>query len=185
MSRSAELLVVGAVLVTGLVAAPALADDATARHIWAPTALPSASELTPQVFPLIGVSTDQRGLASVTTAPTKVDVIVDSNIGFGKDSAVLTPAARQRLAQIAALLKQKGPGRIDVLGYTDDLGSAEHGLTLSQQRAEAVREVLAPALAGYSINVTGRGEADPLVPNTSEANRARNRRVEIHYVSKG
>jgi outer membrane protein OmpA-like peptidoglycan-associated protein len=56
-----------------------------------------------------------------------------------------------------------------------------HGLVLSRQRARSVRAVLEPALDGFRITAVGKGEAEPRVPNTDEASRAMNRRVEIHY----
>lgn len=75
----------------------------------------------------------------------------------------------------------KDLGTVTITGYTDDLGTEEHGLVLSRQRAEAVRRVVEPQLSGHAVTSLGRGEADPLVPNRDETSRARNRRVEIHY----
>jgi hypothetical protein len=59
----------------------------------------------------------------------------------------------------------------------------QHGLVLSRRRAAAVAQVLRPNLdkADYPFSVSGRGEADPAVPNTSEKNRRLNRRVEWTY----
>ena len=75
------------------------------------------------------------------------------------------------------MIDRRGPGRVSIVGYTDDLGSAHHGLVLSRQRAAAVARVLQPKLdkADYTFRVSGRGEADPAVPNTSEKNRKLNR----------
>lgn len=72
-------------------------------------------------------------------------------------------------------------------GLTDDLGSAQHGLVLSRRRAAAVARVLRPQLdkSDYPFSVSGRGEADPAVPNTSEKNRKLNRRVELTYRPSG
>jgi flagellar motor protein MotB len=80
-------------------------------------------------------------------------------------------------------LQRRGRGKITIVGYTDDLGSAQHGLVLSRRRAAAVARVLRPNLdeADYPFSVSGRGEADPAVPNTSEKNRKLNRRVELTY----
>jgi peptidoglycan-binding protein ArfA len=68
-----------------------------------------------------------------------------------------------------------------IVGYTDDLGSAQHGLVLSRRRAAAVARVLRPQLdkTDYTFSVSGRAEADPAVPSTSEKNRKLNRRVEL------
>jgi outer membrane protein OmpA-like peptidoglycan-associated protein len=72
-------------------------------------------------------------------------------------------------------------GTIQINGYTDDLGSAAKNLALSQARALAVAQVLQAGLAGQSVTLApqGFGQASPVAPNTTDANRARNRRVTI------
>lgn len=104
---------------------------------------------------------------------------LDSTVLFGKDSARLRPTARKLIRALARQLQQRGPGQVAVTGYTDDLGSAAHGLDLSKRRAAAVADPLQKALgAGWPpITTIGKGEADPAVPNTSEQNRKLNRRV--------
>ena len=134
----------------------------------------------------IALSTaDMAGQARVEELPKRTRVTLDSTISFGKDSAVLLPAATRRLAEIAAQLRAKGPGSVDIVGYTDDLGSAAHGQQLSEQRARAVANALRTPLpaADFRFTVSGMGEADPAVPNDSEANRRINRRVELVYVA--
>ena len=88
---------------------------------------------------------------------------------------------------MADVLDRRGPGRVTIVGYTDDLGTARHGLVLSRRRAAAVARVLRPRLdkTDYSFKVSGRGEADPAVPNISERNRKLNRRVELTYQRSG
>lgn len=130
--------------------------------------------------PLTSVSEDLEGTAQVAEAREAVDVVLDGNVLFGKDSAVLRPAARGRLREIIALLRERGPGTVHIVGHTDDLGSAQHGLVLSRERARSVRDVLEPALDGFRVTSEGKGEAEPRVPNRDEASRALNRRVEIH-----
>jgi outer membrane protein OmpA-like peptidoglycan-associated protein len=77
--------------------------------------------------------------------------------------------------------KAKLKGTIEIHGYTDNLGSAAHGLDLSRQRASAVAQHLRGALGGYQIAITavGHGEADPIASNATEAGRQKNRRVTI------
>ncbi|MGY3056147.1 outer membrane protein OmpA-like peptidoglycan-associated protein [Streptomyces sp. TE3672] len=64
-------------------------------------------------------------------------------------------------------------------GYTDNLGSAQHGLELSKDRANAVKELLAknPSLTRITFTAKGLGEAQPIADN--ETGRQENRRVEI------
>jgi outer membrane protein OmpA-like peptidoglycan-associated protein len=75
---------------------------------------------------------------------------------------------------------------VRIVGCTDDLGSAAHGLTLSRQRAAAVAAFLRPRLPATDLpfTIAGRGEADPAAPNTDETNRRKNRRVELSYAQR-
>ena len=125
---------------------------------------------------------DLAGTARVTSVKGELDAVLDSNVLFAKDSAQLRPEARARLAEVGEQIRAAGPGTLAIVGHTDDLGSAEHGLELSKQRAEAVRTELQPYPGSVSVTVEGRGQVEPLVPNTDEESRARNRRVELHYV---
>ena len=104
---------------------------------------------------------------------------IDCTILFAKDSDQLRPGAGEKLHRLAGQLQRQGPGRVKVTGYTDDLGSVAHGLDLSRRRAQQVATALAETLPGtmFPMTVRGRGEADPAVPNTSETNRRKNRRV--------
>jgi outer membrane protein OmpA-like peptidoglycan-associated protein len=67
-----------------------------------------------------------------------------------------------------------------VEGFTDSQGADAANLSLSRQRAEAVRKALVGAgLDGGRIQTVGRGKAEPVADNASAEGRARNRRVEI------
>jgi type VI secretion system protein ImpK len=87
------------------------------------------------------------------------------------------------LRRVAAALNSVS-GDVVVRGYTDDTRintrRFQSNIDLSQARADAVRKLLEKDMVQRDrVRAEGRGEADPLVPNTSVANRARNRRVEI------
>lgn len=158
-------------LAVSAAASSAADDDAPVRGIIAPVRDISVN------------TTDLKGGARVEESPDRVDVRLDSTVLFAKDRAQLLPGARARLTQVAGRLKAKGPGAVRIVGYTDDLGSAQHGLVLSRERARAVAGALRPRLPSgdYRFTVQGRGEADPAVPNDSEAHRRVNRRVELTY----
>jgi outer membrane protein OmpA-like peptidoglycan-associated protein len=106
---------------------------------------------------------------------------------FAFDSAVLTSEERDN---VTALLQQvRDASRvqtIQVIGYTDRIGSDRYNLVLSQRRAEAVRNALiAGGVPAAAIVAEGRGKADPLV-QCEQAQRkalivclAPNRRVEL------
>lgn len=140
------------------------------------------------VFDLEAPSVDlHTGVSSLDGSVTVEDTRggakarIDATVLFGKDSAQLRPAARGLIRQVAKEFIRNGPGKVRVVGYTDDLGPADHGLRLSIHRAGAVANTLADLLprSGYPMTAIGKGEQDPAVPNTSEANRRKNRRVVI------
>ncbi len=86
-----------------------------------------------------------------------------------------------QIKKIAEILKANPKLKIEIDGYTDDIGSKAYNLRLSLKRARALKNILVNV---YKINpkriiVKGFGEAYPLVPNTTSTNRALNRRVEI------
>lgn len=178
MSRSAEArralgcAALTLAVVTGLVPVPvARADSGPVRTIVAP------------VLDITFADADLKRETRVERAPRKVTVTLDATVLFGKDSAKIRKGAARRLTEASNELKQRGPGSLTIVGYTDDLGSAAHGLDLSRRRARAVAGVLRRDLpeSSYRYRVVGRGEADPAVPNTSERNRRVNRRVVITY----
>jgi len=106
---------------------------------------------------------------------------------FAFDSATLTQAGRR---SVDALLQQVRSASqvqtIQVLGYTDRIGSDGYNQVLSHRRAQAVRDALVQGgVPAAAIVAEGRGKADPLV-NCTQGNRqaviaclAPNRRVEI------
>ena len=72
---------------------------------------------------------------------------------------------------------------VNVVGYTDSVGTEEYNQELSVRRANAVKEyMVSEDIDSGLINVKGMGEADPVASNATEAGRAENRRVEISVV---
>ncbi|NRR31416.1 type VI secretion system protein TssL [Oxalobacteraceae bacterium] len=125
----------------------------------------------------------ERGLVSVTETADRSTVVLHGDGVFKSGSAEVLSAYDPLMGRIGDALKPV-PGKVLVIGHTDDVpgGSARFpsNWALSKGRAAAVVAMLAsragPA-ARYSVE--GRGETEPLVPNDSPANRARNRRVVI------
>lgn len=111
-----------------------------------------------------------------------VTFALQAEVLFPKNSAKLGPAAHARLAAIAAEINKLGSGRVRVFGFTDNLGTYEHGLKLSKQRAVAVQQVLARSLEpGTSFDIRGYSEDYPIADNGTEEGRKKNRRVEISF----
>jgi len=91
----------------------------------------------------------------------------------------LKPAAIAKLDQIAAALKgEEQP--IDIVGYTDNVGTRSNNLDLSQRRASAVRDYLVgKGIPQDLVKAEGRGPDNPAADNSSVEGRATNRRVEL------
>ena len=120
------------------------------------------------------------GIQVKRTAKNKLNLTMPSNITFGFDSATLTPQAQQALNSVGRVLNKYPASQIAITGHTDDTGSDSYNLKLSQERASSVASYLAQSgVAMGRMNTSGMGESQPKVPNTSEANRAQNRRVEL------
>ncbi|MFG2794155.1 OmpA family protein [Streptomyces sp. NPDC048419] len=128
---------------------------------------------------------DRAGGERLRESNTSVTYELQAEVLFAKDCARLSVTARSRVAAIARVIAQQSPRMVRVCGYTDDLGSAAHGVTLSRQRAAAVKSVLAGQLEGSAITfgAFGLGEGQPIASNATEAGRRQNRRVEIAYSS--
>lgn len=99
---------------------------------------------------------------------------------FDTGKADLRPPAREALAKLSGIVLNYPTLHLGVEGYTDSTGSAAFNQTLSEKRAEAVRDYLVQqGLNAGSISATGFGESSPVAPNTTAAGRQKNRRVEI------
>jgi outer membrane protein OmpA-like peptidoglycan-associated protein len=102
------------------------------------------------------------------------------HLKFEFDKAELSVKDRELLSRIAGILMTAQDYTISVNGHTDDVGSAAYNQGLSERRAQAVRDYLEQAgLPAEILSVTGHGKSLPLVWGTSDAARAKNRRVEL------
>jgi outer membrane protein OmpA-like peptidoglycan-associated protein len=106
------------------------------------------------------------------------------HLKFEFDKADLRPEDKELLARIAGILMTSHDYTISVNGHTDDVGSAEYNQKLSERRAQSVRNYLVQAgLPPEILSVEGHGKSLPLVKGTSDAARAKNRRVELGLVN--
>jgi outer membrane protein OmpA-like peptidoglycan-associated protein len=117
------------------------------------------------------------------TAMGLVMTLDSKSVRFDFDKSDIKPQYRDTLNRIAGILMTLKGYTINVYGYTDDVGTQDYNLELSQRRAEAVRDFLAQAgIARTSMSTKGFGKSDPRVSGGSEQARAANRRVEIGIV---
>ena len=103
-----------------------------------------------------------------------------NNIFFDVNKAILRPESYPELDRLAGIMTQNGKMQIELSGHTDNVGSDEANLKLSQERAAAVTEYLVSlGINGERIQSKGYGEGKPLSGNETEEGRQMNRRVEF------
>jgi outer membrane protein OmpA-like peptidoglycan-associated protein len=106
------------------------------------------------------------------------------HLKFEFNKADLRPEDRELLSRIAGIILTSHDYTISVNGHTDDVGSVAYNQTLSERRAQAVRDYLVKAgLPAGIMSVEGHGKSLPLVKGTTDAARAKNRRVELGLVN--
>ena len=127
-----------------------------------------------------GMAVDANGCQRLFNTETGQTSIVLEGVTFAAGRSTLTAASRPVLDRVAEALVANPTVRVEVQGHTDNSGSAATNLRLSQARANTVRTYLiSKGVDGARITAVGYGPNQPKVQNTSPANRAQNRRVEL------
>jgi len=113
-----------------------------------------------------------------------VGILNQSIINFPSGGADVPTAAASLLQDAANDIKEMKPGTVlEIAAYTDNVGDSAANMTLSQQRADAVRNVLIQDGVSPSMLVAkGYGSANPVASNDLLEGRFRNRRIEYHLV---
>ncbi|RPD37959.1 OmpA family protein [Chitinophaga barathri] len=112
--------------------------------------------------------------------PPAPDTLVIPDVLFRFNSSELNTKLYSSLDSLVARIPRNDTIQLQILGYTDNVGTEAYNLNLSRNRAAAVAEYLkGKGLEKYIRHVSGLGETVPVAPNDSEEGRRRNRRVEI------
>ncbi|MFJ7155526.1 OmpA family protein [Streptomyces sp. NPDC101118] len=145
--------------------------------------LPQGATLAPpKVLDIAQVVEDLGGEERREDTNETVMMALQAEVLFPKDSAVLNARATARIQAIAAEINKQKATKVRVFGFTDNLGTYEHGKVLSKQRADAVQRQLAKDLdPGITFDIRGYSEDYPIADNGSEEGRKKNRRVEISF----
>jgi len=99
---------------------------------------------------------------------------------FFEKSTEIVPESRETLDALLAEVAKRQAVEVQITGRTDRVGQVADNDRLSQERAEAVRDMLAKnGLKGNFVRTVGRGEREPLIPTPDEQPEPRNRRVEV------
>ncbi|MEU5398604.1 OmpA family protein [Streptomyces sp. NPDC005963] len=140
-----------------------------------------------RVLDIVSIVETEGGEERREETPVSLKFALQAEVLFGKDSAKLTSQAGGRISSIVAEVRRHKATRLRVFGFTDDLGTYEHGKVLSKKRADAVHGVLSQQLndAGITYEVRGYSEDYPIADNSSEEGRRKNRRVEVSFPTGG
>lgn len=110
------------------------------------------------------------------------DISLDSNALFDFDSAIIKSTSE--LQDVGAQLQQYKTGSVRIVGYTDSVGTKAYNQKLSEQRAKAVYDYLKSSGVVFSHEtILGAGEGNPVADNSTAEGRAKNRRVEIQFIT--
>ncbi|CAG0981101.1 Peptidoglycan-associated lipoprotein [Flavobacteriales bacterium] len=108
-----------------------------------------------------------------------------NDINFETNSYELNHRAKIVIDEFVDFLKLNPKIKIAIQGHTDDVGKAEDNMALSHNRARVVYEyIIEKGINSQRLSYKGFGKTVPLVPNTNEINRAKNRRTEFLIVEK-
>ncbi len=114
------------------------------------------------------------------TADNQLKLNIPNDISFDTGSYSIKPQLRAVLDPFANGMRDDAMARVAIIGHTDNVGSDAVNNPLSVERARSVRDYLSTrGIAAGRIETAGRGEREPLADNSTEAGRAKNRRVEI------
>ncbi len=118
----------------------------------------------------LAVKQDDRGMV----------ITLSGGVLFATGQATILPGAQDQLNKVADALKTQTERTFVVEGHTDNVGTDAANQTLSQKRADAVREYLiVRGVSAAAITAVGKGSMVPIGDNKSPEGRAMNRRVEI------
>ncbi|UYZ64185.1 OmpA family protein [Hymenobacter weizhouensis] len=109
--------------------------------------------------------------------------IVLNNLFFDTKQYELKPKSRTELNRLVGFMKQYPEVQVEISGHTDDVGSDEDNLALSQNRAKSVYSYLvSQGVKADRLRYRGYGETKPLMANDSESHRQQNRRIELRIL---
>jgi outer membrane protein OmpA-like peptidoglycan-associated protein len=127
------------------------------------------AQLSEQLNRILATRESARGL-----------IVSMSDVLFDTGHYSLKPGAREKLAKVAGILIAYPGLDIEVGGYTDNVGGDDMNMTLSENRADAVRNYLVEqGVVTNSVSSKGYGNTLPVASNDNAAGRQENRRVEL------
>jgi outer membrane protein OmpA-like peptidoglycan-associated protein len=118
--------------------------------------------------------------ATVERVGEGINVTFASGLLFAFNSDDIQPTAGENLKELAASLNRYPESQLLIVGHTDNVGDDAYNQGLSERRANSAAAYLASqGVARTRIATSGKGEAEPVTTNDTDAGRAQNRRVEV------
>lgn len=143
-------------------------SDAAAARMDAAAAQRQADDLQRQIAELNAKATE-RGL-----------VVTLGDVLFDTGKAELKTSAARNLAKLAAFLNEYKERSVVIEGHTDNVGSDDYNMGLSQRRADSVKSwLVSEGIDSSRLVTSGKGENSPVAGNDTPAGRQQNRRVEV------
>ncbi|WP_392340669.1 OmpA family protein [Moritella marina] len=128
---------------------------------------------------------DENGCAIVVAAVIEQPESIKLEVKFANNSAEIPETAKAEIKAVADLMTQFPNANVEIAGHSDSSGNADYNKTLSQRRADAVRDTIVNEYGAEATRVTavGYGEEQPIADNNTKEGRLENRRViaEISY----
>lgn len=123
---------------------------------------------------------DQLNQVLQTTESARGLIVNMSDVLFDFNKFTLKPEAREKLAKVSGILLAYPNLKLQVEGYTDNIGSDEYNQKLSEERAGSVRDYLvSQSVQDNNVTAAGYGKTNPVADNSTSAGRAENRRVQL------
>lgn len=133
-------------------------------------------ETRPMQQKMVTVTADEMSQAIASTGRVSL-----YGIYFDTNRSEIRPTSKAALVEIAKLMKKQPALKLHVVGHTDNIGGYAFNVALSKRRADAVVGALQKdyGIAAGRLTANGVAHLAPVAPNTTEAGRAKNRRVEL------
>lgn len=121
---------------------------------------------------------------TIQMMPVPKKTFILQNMHFATAQTTILPSSQNALNMLYELLRDNPDMYIRIVGHTDDVGKDHDNQILSEGRSKSIfDEMVKRGIDPKRIQTAGKGESEPVVPNTSSENRQKNRRVEIEIIS--
>lgn len=140
--------------------------------------IPDTKDAAPNLPETINGYKDDDGMPDTPPLPEKPLIL--EGVAFKTGTAQLLPSSYPALDRVIELMKEDANAKIEIRAYTDNVGSYDKNLEISQKRADAVKNYLVmKGIDSSRITAIGFGPVNPIADNATPEGRARNRRIEI------